>query len=114
MTDLSALETFKKCVLDPEREDAAKRLADPGYWGDTGKAVLRAIGYVEVAIDKTPYERFTDLSEWLERVQRAVETAHGRYREDEEDEDGYGSATFHACLRRISEFREYVSGPAAG
>jgi hypothetical protein len=50
-------------------------------------------------------------------VQRAVEAAHGRYledEEDEEDEDGYGSATFHACLRRISEFRECVSGPTAG
>ena len=41
-------------ILQREREDAQRRLADRNYWGDTGAWVLSALVEVERAIDRAP------------------------------------------------------------
>lgn len=97
---------FREFVLGPEREDAERRMADRGYWGDTGDWVLRATLAVEEAISRIPVDSHTGVGDWLDRVITEAEAAHERFRQEEEDPDGYGSGTFHGCLRRMRAFRE--------
>lgn len=101
-----ALEEFKKIILDTERADAKKRLADKDYWGDTGYWVVVAIGEIERAIDSVEVTRKTDFGRWINKVIRVTEKAHDIFRKDQEDPDGYGSATFNEALGRMNGIRE--------
>jgi hypothetical protein len=96
-----ALDHFIAIVLDPEREDAHKRLSDKSYWGDTGYWVVVAIGYIEGAIHRVPFTPTTDVSVWLEGVIEEITHAQEQFRREEEDPDGYGSATFNGALGRV-------------
>jgi hypothetical protein len=102
----AAIAKFKELVLQPEREDAQKRLENRAYWGDTGDWVVRAIMAVEGAINRVPHRPGQSLPDWLDAVLREVEAAHAAFRVEEEDPDGYGSGTFHGALRRIRAFIE--------
>lgn len=102
----SALGDFKRLLLEEERQDAQRRLADTEYWGDTGAWVNRAIVKVEQAIDGVPFAPDTRLDDWTGAVEAAIEAAHESFRKEEDDPDGYGSATFHAVRRRLAEFME--------
>jgi len=98
-----ALDHFKKIILDPEREDAHKRLSNKSYWGDTGYWVVVAIGYIEGAIHRVPLTQTTNVSVWLKGVVNEITEAKERFRREEEDPDGYGSATFNGALGRVYE-----------
>jgi len=100
-------------VLQPERDDAKKRLDNTGYWGDTGYWVLRAVIEVERAIYRGSQflDRPHDL--WLREVIRETEAAHQTYRQEEEDPDGYGSATLHQCLARLRQISEDLEAALA-
>ncbi len=116
---------FMELILQPEREDAQRRLADRNYWGDTGEWVLSAIVEVERAIHRAPEhsrncprcagnpgQARKCLKRWLKGVIREMEAAHQRFRDEEDDPDGYGSATFNGCLERAREFLEGVDEPS--
>jgi hypothetical protein len=104
----SAVGKFKDAVLQPEREDAERRRADTAYWGDTAHWVTLAIVAVDRAIDRVPPRM--PLSDWLAAVAFEIEDAAQRFREDEEDPDGYGIATFHGCLDRVRRFQQESLG----
>lgn len=113
MTDSPATRKFRDCILDPEREDAARRMADTAYWGDTGHWVLRAVTEVGLAIDRVPHGRWTPVADWLAAVETEIEKARETFRREEDDPDGYGSATFNGCLERVRIFRESLDEPDA-
>lgn len=100
---MSASERLSAFILGPEREDAARRLADTAYWGDTGHWVLQAVIEVEACLRGTPPADGEPLVDWLRTLLAAVEARHERFRDNEDDPDGYGSATFHACRRRLAQ-----------
>lgn len=88
-------------ALQPERDDASKKLADQSYWGDTGIWVHRAVVQMEAVFHHLPHSHTAPLRDWLNTVIEAIEVAHENYRDDEDDPDGYGSATFHQVLNRL-------------
>jgi hypothetical protein len=101
-----ALEEFKKIILDPERADARKRLANQDYWGDTGYWVVQAINEIDRAIDSVERTPKTNFGRWIKKVISETEWAHMRFRQKQEDPDGYGSATFNEVLGRMNGIRE--------
>ena len=60
-----------------------------------------AIGYIESAINRVAFTSTTDLAVWLERVIGEITQAQEHFRHEEEDPDGYGSATFNGALGRV-------------
>lgn len=93
--DLAAI---KRYLLEPEREDARRRLADPGYWGETGAWVERAVWAIEAVLDRVPAT--PTVADWLSAITAGLEHARADFRRNESDPDGYGSATFSTCLTR--------------
>jgi hypothetical protein len=79
---------------------------DKEYWGDTGHWVMVAIASIEEAINSVLVTKKTVFGDWIEEVINEVEAAHERFRTDEEDPDGYGSATFSGALGRIYELQD--------
>ncbi|NTV95742.1 MAG: hypothetical protein HGA75_10035 [Thiobacillus sp.] len=100
MSPPAAIRQFKDYLLQPELEDARRRLADPGYWGDSGRWVLLAVQAVETAVDGVPCAPDARVADWLAAVVAGIESARDGFCAEEADPDGYGSATFAACLRR--------------
>lgn len=100
MSGLSAIQQFKEYLLQPEREDARQRLADPGYWGDTGHWVERALHAIESAVDAVARDPDSQAEAWLEAVIFAIESGREDFRVGQADPGGYGSATFAASLAR--------------
>jgi hypothetical protein len=100
-----AFEKFKDLLLNDERLDAKKRLENSGYWGDTGIWAALAVTKAEIAIDSVPFSKDTKFDAWVAEVSASIEKAHQAFRVEEEDPDGYGSATFQGILRRIEDFK---------
>lgn len=105
---MTAVADLKDYLLAPERDDARRRLADPGYWGDTGAWVLGAVAAVEAAVDRVPPGGGAPA--WLTRLAAELADAHAAYRRDAADPDGYGSATFAACRARLQRLLD-EAGP---
>lgn len=99
--DMSYTQTIKASVLEAQYIDAKKRLDDEDYWGDAGYWVTLAIQRIELAIDSVPCDATTNSNDWVKEVIKKVEASHQDYRENEEDPDGYGSATFHEVMRNL-------------
>lgn len=111
---MSASERLKAFVLQAEHEDAAKRLNNRAYWGDTGEWVVLAIMAIEGVIDRVcAATQAPTPALWLAEVIAATEVAHQHYRQEEEDPDGYGSATFNGALGRMQQLLEALQAEAA-
>jgi len=107
MNDFAPAPTdLKRRLLDEERQDATRRLADTEYWGDAGLWVNLAVRKVEEAIDGVPVAPDARRDEWTAAVAAAVEAAQETFRKEEDDPDGYGSATLHAVRRRLADIME--------
>lgn len=87
-------------ALDIQRQDARMRFAERHYWGDTWIWVARAIHYAAPILGM-PAD--ADISAWLASRPAALEATHEAYRREEEDPDGYGSATLWELRRAVDE-----------
>lgn len=96
-------QNIKNKVMQPQHKDAKMRLERPAYWLDTGLWVSLAIDKIEEAIDIISIKRNPDPEVWLRKVIGQVEMARDKFRNDYEDPDGFGIATFHEVVRALDE-----------
>jgi len=91
----------------------AKRRMNNSYWGNTGYDVQSAAGRAESAIgDMQPGE---EVGPFLAAALERVRESKSQFAEYNDDDDGFGAATFHEILRDLADVgtRRPASPPAA-
>lgn len=93
-----------EAILAKQYADGEERQnRESSVWGGTGGDVKRAVAYASDAI-QTPYTDETP-TQFLERMISAIEVEQVRYKGIEDDQDGYGRATFNEILRDAKALR---------
>lgn len=100
-------------LLADQYEDEAKKRADRSYWGDTADWVSLAIVAIERAVrgvsaPNPSNDVLHDVQTWLLAVKHSIQQSHQAFRSDQDDPDGYGSATFHEVLRVLDRVIEHA------
>lgn len=85
-------------ILDRQYADGeARQNREGSIWGGSGGDVKRAVAYASDAI-RDPLSQET-AQQYLQALIVNIEKEQSRYREIEEDKEGYGKATFIEILR---------------
>lgn len=99
--DRTTLAALIEAALDVQRQDRDMRQANTGYWGDTGYWVALAVREAEAVLSDPP--ETDDARAWLQSRRDLLARVHERYRQDADDPDGFGSATFHGLLSALDQ-----------
>lgn len=79
-------------ILQRQRDDAQRHLADPGHWGNTGRDILGAVIEAENVV-RNPRNPQQEPEEQVEQLVLELQDVRESWRSNEEDEHGFGSAT---------------------
>jgi hypothetical protein len=85
-------------ALRRQLEDGHEKFSNRAHWGNTGRDVLSAVNAARSAVTGVPD---TGDEAYLQRCVAALRDRHERFRREESDRDGYGSATFAEILREV-------------
>jgi hypothetical protein len=97
--ELKTLEARIDRILQAQDADGAARLSDPSYPPQVGQAIQYAAHLARSAIGH-PSDS-TDAVSFLRGAVERIQALHQRWRQEEEDEDGFGSATLHEVRRDL-------------
>lgn len=94
-------------ILDKQYADGEERQNREGsIWGGCGADVKRAVAYATDAMrDPLPDET---TEQYLESLIARLQTEQARYKDIEEDKDGYGSGTFVEILRDAQALFQFL------
>ncbi|MBX3575815.1 MAG: hypothetical protein KF723_01305 [Rhizobiaceae bacterium] len=94
---MSEVEAAVRAVFAHETADGTGKRANP-YWSSGGHNVGTDV-LIAVSAARRSLHGGRSATLTLGRSLELLETAHERYRREEDDPDGFGSATFHAIRR---------------
>ena len=87
-----------KNILAEEFADADKRNSNPGYWGETGRAVQNAANSAQYLMNHHLNAYENDWQKKLSDFESILKNYIDHY-DDDMDEDGYGKSTLHGIMR---------------
>ncbi len=111
MPSATDIDAAVRAVFAHESADGTSKRANP-YWSSGGHNVGTDV-LVAVNEARQCLRLSGDTSLTVGRSLQLLAAAHDRYRREEEDPDGFGSATFHAIRRAFEELSASHGADAA-
>jgi hypothetical protein len=93
----SLLESIAK-----EERRACEKMADRDYWRIVGDLEMQAVAEIRAVLQEI--SEHLPPAQYRKRVVRALEGLAVQWRNNDEDEDGYGVATVHAVGKLLAEY----------
>jgi|WetSurMetagenome_2_1015567.scaffolds.fasta_scaffold524741_2 hypothetical protein len=93
-------------IIIKQREEALRMNEKSWYYGPSGTMVSLAVDLAATSINSVLV--CEPAAQYLHKIISSVETVFARFKDEYEDVDGYGSATFHEMLRELRELQPLV------